>query len=933
MPFKNALFTCAAVAALTSFAGLGHAADATAASTAAASGAASSEVAGTVGEVVVTARKTSENLQRVPLAVTAITGAALTEQRIAEPTDLAKDTPSLFVRNSSSSANSAQIALRGQYAADSLLGINQPVGVYEDTVSIPHPFGANNAFFDLDRVEVLKGPQGTLYGRNTTAGAVNIITRNADYNGVHGFIEGELGDYKDARIGGAVNIPIIPDVFAARVSYQHWNRDGFGKSLITNQTFGDGLDSDLARLSLKWDPAANFTAVAKVEYGHNHNAGQDLWNAAITPGNPFAAWSTALWSDYAKYAPMLVKGLNGVAAPAGQLPYTTQVANAGAALLAPCLGVYVNCAGATQWDIVRTWHGSLDWTWKINDNISLRSITGYHAFVNDKDGDLSAIQPQVLTIGYGQNNSGQYLPLAPAVIPGGYQPLPPDYEDDQADAQVSQEFNLSGKAFENKLDWMVGFYYSSDVGHGAQPAGDLEELYPLYINSLTGVPLGDPTNPANSAPGTQLYYTQHPNLLSPPFFSHDAIKVGSNTWAVFTQDTIKFNDVFSLTLGGRWTQEHAFQSLSNWHENLGSGPDGLGNTLTPYFTCDNGDPRVQYSSIPDCSAIPAGSYVIPAAGMTPAQTVTWSGAAGPNGSWLSVNNGAFTYLTSLNVQFTPNTLGYFKVSRGFRGAAYGRANGPPAKPEFDQDYELGLKTDLFEHRLRINLAMFESDITNKQVSSLKCIGVQLPSGLCDSKAYTTVVLNAASERVRGVELEWIAVPIKGLTLNGNVSYNDSIYVNFPGASSGDGLLLCKAPCTLQQSNAAGEPVAVSPSWQGDVAGKYEFPIFGEWLMAFQGDINYRGSFPITGITHQAAFNNFPGLEKYINRGVTLINASIEFRLPDDGLTMTIFGTNLGNVAYGYQGISPNYTGGIAHEYMQAPREFGGTIRKTFGGGS
>ena len=227
MIFKKALFTCAAVAALTSFAGLGHAADATAASTTNATAAASSDVAGTVGEVVVTARKSSENLQRVPLAVTAVTGSALSEQRIGEPTDLNKDTPSLFIRNSSSSSNSAQIALRGQYAADSLLGINQPVGMYEDTVSIPHPFGANNAFFDLDRVEVLKGPQGTLYGRNTTAGAINIITKNADYNGVHGFIEGELGDFKDARIGGAVNIPIIPDVLAARVSYQHWNRDGF----------------------------------------------------------------------------------------------------------------------------------------------------------------------------------------------------------------------------------------------------------------------------------------------------------------------------------------------------------------------------------------------------------------------------------------------------------------------------------------------------------------------------------------------------------------------------------------------------------------------------------------------------------------------------------------------------------------------------------
>jgi len=96
------------------------------------------------------------------------------------------------------------------------------------------------------------------------------------------------------------------------------------------------------------------------------------------------------------------------------------------------------------------------------------------------------------------------------------------------------------------------------------------------------------------------------------------------------------------------------------------------------------------------------------------------------------------------------------------------------------------------------------------------------------------------------------------------------------------------------------------------------------------DANYRGKFPITPITHQAALT--PQQEQFINRAVTIVNASLDYRLPDLGVTMSLFATNLGGVVWGYQGISPNYTGGVGHMYMQAPREFGFTIKKTWGGG-
>jgi len=237
---------------------------------------ATAEATTAVGDVVITARKREENLQRVPLAVTAQTGRQLEQQRVTQVNELGRITPSLRVFTASSSDNSAQISMRGQVASDTLIGVSQPIGLYEDTVNIPHTFGANNAFFDLTRVETLKGPQGTLYGRNTTGGAINIITRDADFNGWHGFAGGEVGTFQSYKWGGAVNIPLIEDRLAMRIAYQRWDKTGFGRSLVNGQDLGNDHHDNLLRVSIKWNPLDNVHGNFKMEYGDAHHTGQFL---------------------------------------------------------------------------------------------------------------------------------------------------------------------------------------------------------------------------------------------------------------------------------------------------------------------------------------------------------------------------------------------------------------------------------------------------------------------------------------------------------------------------------------------------------------------------------------------------------------------------------------------------------------------------------
>src|SRR5690606_18505700 len=228
-----------------------------------------------------------------------------------------------------------------------------------------------------------------------------------------------------------------------------------------------------------------------------------------------------LWSNAAVYRPLLLQGLGGNAAA------LAQVIAAGRAVLDPCIGgdLYKNCSATNQFDNLDTWHGVLDLTWDITDDIALRSVTGVHSFRNTKVFDLDSVQPQVLEVGFGSNG----LAVAPTI---GVFNLPYGLVPDQQSTQWSQEFNLSG-TFMERLDWLVGVYGSWDEGHGSQNAGALEEL--------TAVTTG-----------------------SPVLFAHDGLSNKSDTWALYTQNDIRLSDRVSVTLGARYTEEKIVQELADW---------------------------------------------------------------------------------------------------------------------------------------------------------------------------------------------------------------------------------------------------------------------------------------------------------------------------------------------------------------------------------
>ena len=211
------------------------------------------------GDIIVTAQRRATDLEKTPIAISVFTGRTLADKDIRDVRDLAGQVPNLFVPRTSISHTTQTFALRG-------IGENDPIqepvlAVYVDDVYIPRQIGSMVEFVDLDRIELLRGPQGTLYGRNSSAGALRIITRDPDQtfhlSGEVGY--GSFGEV-DARalVSGGLS-----DTLAASVAYIHHSRDG----VTHDPTLGhdvNRIDVDSVRAKLRWTPTASLDVLATV---------------------------------------------------------------------------------------------------------------------------------------------------------------------------------------------------------------------------------------------------------------------------------------------------------------------------------------------------------------------------------------------------------------------------------------------------------------------------------------------------------------------------------------------------------------------------------------------------------------------------------------------------------------------------------------------
>ena len=245
-----------------------------------------------IEEIIVTAVKVRTNVQKTPIAIQTIPGKAILTAGVATAKDLQRLVPSMFIADTG--GGGASFFIRGVGNLNESPTNDPGIAVSLDQMFFSRAYGPDLVFYDLDRVEVLKGPQGTLYGVNSTGGSVNIVTTKPDVDKISGYGRLELGNYAQMRWDGAANVPLSPTL-AARVAFQTNNHSGY-----MSDGYNDA-DSKAGRVHLLWKPTSDFSLLLSGEAAHDGGRGIEgvpFVNNAFVSSDPYQGAASPFIMNY-----------------------------------------------------------------------------------------------------------------------------------------------------------------------------------------------------------------------------------------------------------------------------------------------------------------------------------------------------------------------------------------------------------------------------------------------------------------------------------------------------------------------------------------------------------------------------------------------------------------------------------------------------------
>jgi len=440
-------------------------------------------------EIVVTARRKEERAQTVPIAITAFSQTDLEKKRINQVKDLAREVPSLAMTSSQSDVNalySGYVRLRGLpgtviYFDDVPLGEAD----FNPTTGLTHGLSAG-FYYDLDNLEVLKGPQGTLFGKNSIGGLISLSPKKPT-NKFEGYGQVTLGDYNDREFEGAVNIPVIQDKLMVRIAGQTQQRDGYTKN-ISNGKDLDNVDYYAWRVGVTLRPTDDIENYFLYDGYYQHNNGSSEILKYVNEKFPLTGLNAGFQSVPFKLPtgqpnPACLYTVTLGASGAGTVP-------GGCANGAAYFPVYGNLPAlfAEQQKLgVRSvvgqsiaglgkdyFYGLTDtFTWDINDDLTVKNIAAARIFKQLSTDDFTSVGLPILNIGDPVNNK--------------------TWGDNSV--QYTEELQIQGKALNGKLSWVAGGYLELDH------------------------PLGDSLLPS-AAVGSISYYHFHNTERSQAAFAH-----------------------------------------------------------------------------------------------------------------------------------------------------------------------------------------------------------------------------------------------------------------------------------------------------------------------------------------------------------------------------------------------------------------------------
>ena len=749
---------------------------------------------GQIEEIVVTANKRAENIQKVPIAITAVTGARLESIGITNTQDLVLVVPGLKIQNT---MGGTAAHLRGVGTTAIGAGTENSVATYIDNIYIFSMSGALVQLNNIAQVEVLKGPQGTLFGRNATGGVISIRTKDPKHE-PGGDFNVSYGNYDTVMAQGYLTAGITEDLAADIAGFVSLQGDGWGKNRFSGKDVNK-LDQYAVRSKWLYEPGDRdqFRLIgdfSKVK-GSTFNSYSVISNVHYGPGNVTVAERASrlgpdgLFTEDAQLFQQQMALWGATGGAAGLAPFAV-VGNPFTP--DPDAGFYDTETFIEPKAFFRTGGGSFQWDHDFG-SVNFTSITAYRR---------------------------AYQEVAWNSVPA---PAPRSAADwHRKEKQFSQEFQLKSAASSN-IQWVAGLY---------------------YLNATAGYP-------TFNIRGTALGALERLEFQS---------EVTTKTGAAFGQVTAPLWEGAHLTGGLRYTIERR------------------GNSGTIFL-----------------HLLPAfGGITIP--NPVPDAHKTFR---------------KLTWRVAFDQQVTPEILAYASYNRGFKSGLYNSIppGGAPIQPEVLDAFEAGLKTDLLDRKLRLNIASFYYKYKNLQVT------VFTPT--------SAILQNGAAAEVYGVDLDLTAKIGSHLTLFGGASLIHSEFTSYPDA----GFFLPQPVAANGLSgggtvkvigSAKGNKLPYAPDFTFNVGANYKMPI-GDGGLEF--DVNY-------GYTSRW-YSGPDNIRSASQRPYGLLDGSATYTFPGDHFSLGLWARNITKEKYYVTVSAGGNPGGYEQGLPGAPRTYGVRARYKF----
>ena len=838
-----------------------------------------------VEEITITATKRAASVQDVPIAVTAITSEGLEARGIADVKEIQQVAPSLVVTDSNSSTNGGVIRIRGVGTSGNNPGLESAVGSFIDGVYRSRAGLALQDLIDVERVEILRGPQGTLFGKNTSAGLIHIITKQPEFDW-DGHVQATVGNFDMRKVQGSVTGPLLAEKLAFRLAGSFHLRDGFYDDIDTSDTF-----ADRDRWALK---------------------GQLLWTPTETFDLRFIADYTKMREHFSPAVETLV-GLNGALLqglgadfPGSVIfpppPPATPPDHQLAVDLLPEHGD--NLKVGTNYDPVEDVN---DWGLSAEANLDLdvmklKTILAYRQADIFRAQDIDFSNLDVL--------------------------LPNDT--DETWENWSLEFQLGGTVEQLlNLDWLIGWYgYSEDLRNAGQ----------VRIASMAGTYIDLQVRRQVTVPGYAGRFGNGEGRFS--VHSQDA-----RGWSIFTHNIFHPTERLSFTIGARYGWER--KEGSGIHDGVASGglanapycdrstafPNtGLGGALAQALattlrqsltnTCDNfswddafektnwsGTVQLGYAFTDDIN-----SYV--------------SVSRGYKAGGFNLDADAFNCIVIAAARLA-QPAGTVLSGSAASGVWCLPDDNTRFAPEESLNYEIGLKSQFLDGRLTANLALFWTDFSGFQLNTFTGFGF--------------IIDNISQVLSRGVELEVNAYPWDGIVSTFSVTYADTRYgddinqcfeVQYPDLSvnrcpsnpatggldtlpggAGTGVVFPR------DQFADGHRIPQASAWTGSLSLGIQKPLFGTgWFWYGGGNLYYRGRYKSSSDLD----------ERKAQAAYVKLNVQGGFRSPNERFDIQTWVNNVTDEIVTTGHFDSVFQGGSISAFRQSPRTYGVTATYHFG---